>query len=1138
MESSRGESVEGFYGSGDALIGAGLHAHDPGIYLWCCSDNREAERVAQDIEFFLPDDRKDQVLFLPGVETSPYRGLSPHPEVAAQRAFALWKLLRGFQGFVVTTLPSWSSRLLPPDTFLRHCIHLEVEKRISLDAVLAGLRTLGYQREDPVSQMGEYSHRGGIVDVFSPDRANPVRIELSGDRAESIREFNPGTQRSVQLVTSCEIVPMREVLVQESQIRQWHELAPGHWNQVAFAQALEEKLQFTANRELFHGFEYLVPLILDCDSHLLDYCPRTERRPARLIMPSSQQWWADFDGLQARLQEEFEEVKDTGELSLPPQQLSFGKDDLLERMEGLRITEVNLLTGEDRAQLCFDFRPERVYSGRLPEILADISAWHQKEERVVFVMPSLGMAERVVDLLHEYGLIASLHSRGFGEALHHPISVVVGKISEGFHSPTLKLHILTQDQVFGPQRPLKPRQQSRSQPQKPRSSYLSDLRDLRIGDYVVHNDHGIGQFRGLQQIAVEQERREFVELAYRGGAKLYVPPDKIHLIQKYSGAGQGKPPLDRLGSTSWQSTKSRIKESMRQLAVELLKLYARREVVQGRAFSADDVLMREFEEAFEYEETEDQTAAIRDVKQDMESDRPMDRLVCGDVGYGKTEVAMRAAFKAVNDGAQVAVLAPTTILAFQHLNTFLERFRGFPVQVEMISRFCSPQEVKDILKRTSRGVVDILIGTHRLLSKDVSFRDLGLVIVDEEQRFGVQQKERLKEMKAQADILSLSATPIPRTLNMSLIGLRDLSIIETPPKDRLAVQTAVVKFNPATIRKAIHFELTRRGQVFFVHNSVQTIYSISQMIQKLVPEARVQVAHGQMGDRMLEEVMLNFLEGRSDVLVATTIIENGLDMPRVNTLIVNRADRFGLSQLYQLRGRVGRSSRRAYAYLLIPPPDGLTTEARRRLSAIREFSELGVGFRVAARDLEIRGAGNLLGGEQHGHIKAVGFELYVKLLEQAIREIKGEPVMEDLQTAVDLGLDIRIPEHYVQDTQLRLALYKRISSAAREQELSRLEDEMVDRFGAYPRPVSNLLGYARLRCHASALKIQSVERSVEVVFIRFRNDTPLSPARVVEFVGQNPGASLTPEEVLAIALPAVDPEQIFASIRSVLDQLP
>ena len=1093
--------------------------------------------MAQDIEFFLPSDQKDQVLLLPAVETSPYRGLSPHPEVAEQRAVGLWKLLHGYQGFVVTTLLSWCSRLMPPATFLRHCIQLEVEKRIPLDVVLGGLRTLGYQREDPVSQMGEYSRRGGIVDVFSPDRSNPVRIEFSGDRVESIREFNPGTQRSVQLVANCEIVPMREVLVEEHQIRQWHELAPEYWNRVAFAEALEEKLQFTENKELFHGFEYLVPLILDYDSHLLDYCSWAEGRLDRIIMPSSEELWSDFDQLQSRLQEEFEEVHNTGELSLPPQQLCFGKEELQERMEEVRITQINLLTGKDRSQFCFDFRPERVYSGRLHQILADITAWHQNDERVVFVMPSLGMGERVVDLLQEYGLEAHLHGQGFGEALHHPISVVVGKISEGFHSPTLKLHILTQDQVFGPQLPLKPRRQSRSQLQKPRSSYLSDLRDLRIGDFVVHNDHGVGLFQGLQQIAVERERREFVELVYRGGAKLYVPPDRIHLIQKYSGAGQGKPPLDRLGSASWQSTKNRIKESMRQLAKDLLKLYARREVVRGRAFSADDVLMREFEEAFEYEETEDQIAAIRDVKSDMESDRPMDRLICGDVGYGKTEVAMRAAFKAVNDGAQAAVLAPTTVLAFQHLHTFLARFRAFPVRVEMISRFCSPQEVKDIRKRTSRGVVDILIGTHRLLSRDISFRDLGLVIVDEEQRFGVRQKERLKQMRAQADILALSATPIPRTLNMSLIGLRDLSIIETPPKDRLAVQTAVVKFNPATIRKAIHFELTRQGQVFFVHNSVQTIYSISRMIQKLVPEARVRVAHGQMEDRLLEEVMLCFLEGRSDVLVATTIIENGLDIPRVNTLIVNRADRFGLSQLYQLRGRVGRSSRRAYAYLLIPPPDSLTTEARQRLSAIREFSELGVGFRVAARDLEIRGAGNLLGGEQHGHIKAVGFELYVKLLEQAIREIKGEPVVEDLQPAVDLGLDIRIPEHYVQDTQLRLGLYKRISSATSGKDLSRLEDEMVDRFGTYPRPVSNLLGYARLRCRANALKVQSLERSGEAVFIRFRDDTPLSPTRVVEFVGKNPGASVTPEGVLAVTLSAVDPEQIFDSIRSVLDQL-
>ena len=679
-------------------------------------------------------------------------------------------------------------------------------------------------------------------------------------------------------------------------------------------------------------------------------------------------------------------------------------------------------------------------------------------------MPSLGMAERVVDLLQEYGLAAHLENRGIEEALRRNISVMVGKISDGFQSPMLKLHVLTQDQVFAPVDPSKQKGRPRSQTQRFRSSYLSDLRDLRAGDLVVHNDHGIGIFQGLRQIFVQQEEREFVELVYRNGAKLYVPPDRIHLIQKYSGARQAKLGLDRLGGSSWQSVKNRIRESTRRLAKDLLKLYAHREVVRGRAFSADDFLMQEFEEAFEYEETEDQMAAIQDVKRDMESDRPMDRLICGDVGYGKTEVAMRAAFKAVNDGAQVAILAPTTVLALQHLNTFTERFRGFPVQVEMVSRFCTPQEVNNILKRARQGLADILIGTHRLLSRDVRFRDLGLVVIDEEQRFGVRQKERFKQMRAHADVLALSATPIPRTLNMSLIGLRDLSIIETAPKNRLAVQTAVVKFNPTTIRKAIQFERARQGQVFFVHNSVRTIYSISRMIQKLVPEAEIRVAHGQMGERQLEGVMVDFLEGRVDVLVATTIIENGLDLPRVNTLIVNRAERFGLSQLYQLRGRIGRSSRRAYAYLFTPPVETLTTEAKQRLVAIREFSELGVGFRVAARDLEIRGAGNLLGGEQHGHIKAVGFGLYVKLLEQAVREIKGEPVSEDPQTNVDLDLNVRIPEHYVQDTQLRLALYKRISSANTEEELIRLEDEMVD--VSVPGPALCRISSPMLGCDA------------------------------------------------------------------------
>ena len=670
------------------------------------------------------------------------------------------------------------------------------------------------------------------------------------------------------------------------------------------------------------------------------------------------------------------------------------------------------------------------------------------------------------------------------------------------------------------------------------ATFLSDFRDLKPGDYVVHVDHGIGKFRGLKRIGVGESQSEFVELVYREEAKLYVPVDRLDLIQKFTGAsGEAAPSLERLGGTSWEKTKGRVRKSMRVLAEDLLKLYARREMAEGYAFSPDDPLVKEFDQAFEFEETPDQAAAIVDVKRDMQSPRPMDRLVCGDVGYGKTEVAMRAAFKAISDSKQVAVLAPTTVLSFQHFNTFRRRFQGFPVRVEMISRFRSKQEIAEVLQNTGLGMVDILIGTHRLLSKDVTFRDLGLVVIDEEQRFGVAQKERLKQLKTKVDVLALSATPIPRTLNMSLIGLRDLSIIETPPKDRLSIQTVVVKFSRNIIRSAIDLELKRQGQVLFLHNTIETIYSIATLVQEIIPEARVGVAHGQMREHQLEEAMLDFVNYKYDVLVCTTIIENGLDIPRANTLIVNQADRFGLAQLYQLRGRVGRSNRRAYAYLLVPSEEILTTDARKRLSAIKEFSDLGAGFRIAALDLEIRGAGNLLGGEQHGHINAIGFDLYMKLLDQTIRELKGEPILEDVQTTIDLGFDIQIPEHYIPDSNLRLWLYKKVSAIRDERRLVSLREEITDRFGKYPRSVSNLLEYAALRGKCQDLRIVSLDRRSSRILIRFREDTPLPPHQLVGFIHREPRLSMTPDGVLSVDIASVRPADIFAVLNDVFHEL-
>jgi transcription-repair coupling factor (superfamily II helicase) len=655
---------------------------------------------------------------------------------------------------------------------------------------------------------------------------------------------------------------------------------------------------------------------------------------------------------------------------------------------------------------------------------------------------------------------------------------------------------------------------------------LSDLRDLKIGDLVVHVDHGIGTFVGLKQIGVGDSPQEFLEVRYAGDDKLFVPVERLDLVQKYTGAS--RPPVDRLGGTSWDRAKTRVKKAMRDMAEELLKLYAARKAVQGHAFSPDSHWQQEFDDAFEYALTPDQKSAIKDIKRDMESPIPMDRLLCGDVGYGKTEVAMRAAFKAVMDGKQVAFLAPTTVLAFQHEKTLKERFAGFPVRIAMVSRFRTKAEQKESLTDLAAGKVDIIVGTHRLLSKDVEFRDLGLLVVDEEQRFGVGHKEKIKQLRKKVDVLTMSATPIPRTLNLSLVGIRDMSIIETPPKDRLSIQTNVAKFDQEVIRRALRSELARGGQVYFVHNRVESIFSIGSLIQRLVPEARVVIGHGQMGEDTLERAMLDFVAKKFDVLLATTIVENGLDIPNANTIIINRADRYGLSQLYQLRGRVGRSDRPAYAYLFIPPEDNLSPIAKKRLAAIKEFSDLGSGFRVAALDLEIRGAGSLLGGEQSGHIESLGFEMYMKLLEQTVRELKGEDLEDDIRANVNLKVDLKIEESYVGDMNQRLMLYRKVAAARKEEEIDRVLEEAADRYGPPPHSVLNLADYGRIRVMADRLGVEAIDREGRTVVLKFRAQAKVDPLRLIALVQQRSELTLVPPAGLKLSLDRADGSRLKA----------
>jgi transcription-repair coupling factor (superfamily II helicase) len=1213
--------VSGLAGSARALVLTALQKKIDRRIVFVTSSNREVEDFQPDVEFFYSalngvgaDSRGEHMgasceaslLTIPALETDPYDGTSPHAEVLEQRALALYRAVRGDAQILLTSIGALAERTVPPDLLKSSSISLRVGEDMPPELIVDLLIASGYVREEPVGAVGEFSLRGGILDVFSPAHDAPHRIEFFGDTVDSIREFDADTQRSVGRAAESLIVPMREVSVRREEFMAWADEAERHWADERFRRDRRARLAHAERGEPFPGWEYLIPLTRPLASSAFDYF-----KDAVLVIDEPAEIEKRANQLYAYLADRYAQAEDAGELALAPEKLFLTEDELRAKLDSAARVELRLL-GRVAAATDEQFRIEslmvegapgptedhgatvaskrleesfaasrkrsnnlflftldeatpdisiisqspRRYHGRVQDLARELEG-EQDRRTTLFVMPSLGLAERVREMLGEYAitteLLPSLNRQERGAPLASNRVVTVGKLANGFALAAAGLSALTEGDIFGDSEraPIQRATQRRARKQRKASAFLSDLGDLKVGDYVVHVDHGIGQFQGLQQIATAGgptgnvaaglERaasgvREFMLVTYAEGARLFVPVERLDLVQRFSGSEGHKPQLDRLGGVGWQKAKARAKRAMRDMAEELLKLYAERKLVGGHTYGADTPWQHEFEDAFEYQLTPDQEAAIEDVKSDMENPQPMDRLVVGDVGYGKTEVAMRAAFKAAMEGKQVAVLAPTTVLVYQHYKTFQKRFGAFPIRVEMLSRFKTAKEQKEIVKAVEAGAVDIVVGTHRLLSKDIRFKDLGLLVVDEEQRFGVAHKERIKQMRKKVDVIAMSATPIPRTLNMSLAGLRDMSVIETPPRDRLAIQTHVVQFSEAVIRSAIELELQRSGQVFFVHNRVETIYAIAELVGRLVPQARLGVAHGQMGEKGLEDVLLKFIRHELDVLVSTTIIENGIDIPLANTMIINRADMYGLSQLYQLRGRVGRSNRRAYAYLLIPSEEGLTPIARRRLAAIREFSDLGAGFRVAALDLELRGAGNLLGGEQSGQIDVIGFDLYTQMLERTVRELKGEPIEDEVSTAINLGVDIRIPEDYIYDMSQRLRTYKRISSAESEEELADVHAEISDRYGAIPETVENLFEFARLRREASRLGIVSIDREGERLAVKFSEQAKINPDKLIALVSTGEGA-FTPSGVLKIALKAQDDAAVFDEVRGLLGGL-
>lgn len=1162
--------------------------------------NTDLETWESDLNFFYSEMRRrvetekksshlaispsPRLLTLPSFEADPYSGVSPHAETQERRALTLWNLTNSKPNFLILSAKSLITKIPSPDKLKRLGAILKRDEDFPPDILIGKLFASGYKKDEPIANFGEFSTRGGIIDVWSPDAENPVRIEFFGDTVDSIRTFDADSQLSIEQLDKVSIAPMREFAATSDDFQIWAELASERFADEKYKRNLKDRIDFADEGESFSGWEFLMSLVNEMDSSIFDYledCVFVIDEPTIV-----QQNLGDFyEGLQ----DHFEEIIEHGEIGLEPSELFLEPAALRKKFNQNKRLEIRSLgkiaaetdeefavggnlsvenisdlklqnelpktkertplflfpTAEKSTDFEIQSRSTRKYQGDIKKFASELKKEefplkpqssqsgdkselpitnYQLPNNSLFVFQSQGLAERFNDILRDYAVVL-------------PSSLLrIGDLSSGFEIPSLRLKIYNETEIFGERTQLEfePQKQKPKRARSKTSAFISDFRDLKQGDFVVHVDHGIGRFEGLQMIGTQGVEREFMLLVYADNAKLFVPVERLDLVSRYGSKEGQQPTLDRLGGIGWQKTKAKAKRAMRDMADELLRLYAERKLVQGYAFSADAPWQIEFEDAFPYTLTNDQAISIDEIKKDMEQAVPMDRLVIGDVGYGKTEVAMRAAFKAVMDGKQVAVLTPTTVLSYQHSESFKQRFAAFPVKIEMLSRFRSRKDQKMVVANAEKGEVDILIGTHRILSNDVKMPKLGLVVVDEEQRFGVAHKEKLKQLKKKVDVLTLTATPIPRTLNMSMVGMRDMSVIETPPRDRLAINTQVVQFSEGVIKSAIELELSRNGQIFFIHNRVQSIEAIAAHIQKIVPNARIVIGHGQMSEKELEKVMLNFVDYKYDVLIATTIIENGIDIPRANTIIINRADNYGLSQLYQLRGRVGRSSRRAYAYLLIPSELELTPIAKRRLSAIREFSDLGAGFRIAALDLELRGAGNILSGQQSGHLDSLGFDLYTKMLNRTISELRGEEIDDETSVSLNLGVDVSIPQGYINETSQRLRTYKRISSTENEEELRQIYVEIQDRYGKLPESVENLFEYARLRQTAEEMHIVSVDKAKEGIAIKLDDKSQVAPEKLMQLIEEIEGSAFSPNGILRI--PAAE-ENLIENARRILGEL-
>jgi transcription-repair coupling factor (superfamily II helicase) len=1119
--------------AGAYLVGRLRRAH-PGPLLVIAASSQRAERFATDLRAFAGG---PEVPIFPRYDVPPFDRFSPHPELESRRMSLLYRLLSADDQTPLTLVAPWSAllrRVLPRQELRDRVTHLERDMTIDRDALLEVLIRAGYHHTALVEERGEVASRGGILDIFPPQLEQPIRLEFEFEAIGSIRCFDPSTQRSSGELRNVVAIPPKSWRLPNDLDALLHRVRGMGRDLNVPESNIYAVTEVLARRGLPPGAEGLEALFHDSLETVLDYLP-----PQTLIVID------DPEAGRARAQSYTEEVFEShakarheDRLACDPlalyttgdtawDEVARRKPLLLDGLGAVEAHEETLAIGAtDHRELRREIR-ERQGSGRALQPLADrLESWRTQGRRVRLSCPTLSAAERLVDILEDYGHALQISDAGAGRGngvLPEPgtIDVAVAPLTEGFDLPLDNLVILTEQDIFGTRA-----RRRIVRAAAHRGESVERLAQIQEGDYLVHAEHGIGQYGGLLTLTLAGIQQEFLLVTYDKGDKLYLPVSRLAQIQRYSGADEKTPRLDRLGGNSWSRTKARVRRAIRDMAEELLAVIAAREVLEGFSYPPPAADYEEFEARFPYEDTPDQRRATQELMEDMQRERPMDRLVCGDVGFGKTEIACRAAYRVTAAGRQVAFLVPTTVLCQQHLQTLRERFEGTAVEIASLSRLSNPKQIRETREHLASGRVDVVVGTHRLLSKDVTFRNLGLVIVDEEHRFGVAHKERLKQLRKLVDVLTLSATPIPRTLQMSLTGLRDLSVITTPPPDRIAIRTQVCRFSDEIVRDSIQREMRRGGQVFFVHNRVETIQEFGEYLQRTVPGARIAIAHGQMGARELDQVMLRFVRAEVDVLLCTAIIESGLDIPNANTILIHRADHFGLAQLYQLRGRVGRSDRRAYAYLLLPPQGSMTEDARRRIDAIQDLSELGAGFRLATEDLEIRGAGNLLGGEQSGHVASVGYDLYMDMLKESIAELKGQALTELLEPEIRLPFSSLLPERFVPDVNQRLVLYKQLSSARDDAEVQEIKDDLLDRFGPLPQEAVNLLEVIRLKIRCRELGIEAIDVVAGELVLQVHEKSVIDPSHLVRLLAQ-------PETLFRVT-----PEhKIFMSLRTKEDAL-